>query len=444
MTKKIYSVETQFLSVQVPLSIALNAEGEVQGLMQDCRPGDMRADGLRPLILYSLTLPAYGQSLLHVADIDKPIAISKFLSECWSVDTPVKGLPQVLEISKKLAELDDGLVSWVRANRVLLSVCSSNTKALVSFARAAKHQVRQVWNWSDKNYSRKSLPLEAVNQGLWEYALFSGAISHLHFNSMEALTFEAFSQTRSARFDSLPPTKALDWRPSGLTVSTQSTPPKEVQMAPDVDDLSESDYPPPGTKELLACWPVSLSMVAKRLDIDRKSLEWYLSDKAHMDTKSKSRLYWYLGMERVDGYYELGGEHLLVARGKTQSKKLYDILSRGGDLDDSFEVICPDLELGDFRFLVFQRAYRSSNVMMFKRGGPECKLLDDRDALIGFTGERVVPRSVWTALQDLVIHVSEITNRCELWLRFNLELTAWQLSEARKDAGRSLYQCGRI
>lgn len=149
-------------------------------------------------------------------------------------------------------------------------------------------------------------------------------------------------------------------------------------------------------KDMVACWPNSMAEVARTIGTTARDLKWALDGKTRLDQSALSKLLLMLSIEYGEsGYYEAVGPCVLIARNIGAAARIYVELSRGGNLEASYEAV-PESGEADpsWRYLVFHRDFGGASIIMFERGSQAGTRLNKK-AFINFEGVRQVPNNLY-------------------------------------------------
>jgi hypothetical protein len=171
---------------------------------------------------------------------------------------------------------------------------------------------------------------------------------------------------------------------------------------------------------LLGCWARPLSTVAKLVGVTKRDIEAYLHNRRGLPISEADSLLGLLRIRMIDDLliddgtaaYEPTGPYLFVAHRKKDALQTYDAVSHGGDLRLSYEVV-PDRGAADitYRYLLFEAWGSIGSIMMFPRGEPSSKLLDDEEALINYQGVLRARHEFYVSIQETCA-VTIMDERC--------------------------------
>jgi hypothetical protein len=388
---KIYDAETQFLTIAYAKDVGLDRQHRVVAF--DANEYSRKEAGLTALLVYSVVAPAYSFYSRLLVDASSPVSISSFLAKAWSKEAGL-GMPYSLEVKQQVLTADRGYTAWIRSHGVEL-VPPSSIKSIISFERSSLDvQIATWWGRGDNQALRK---LDRANAAIQEYDIFSPRFSSR--KSMETHTFEAW-HARDMRFFVGKPL-VTDWDAAVLVEKVRPRPSAELIVHADDDPAIFVE----GIKEISAMWPGGRRAFFGGLTFSRKEFDFWVAGRANLDQSDFAQIRELANIDYRDEYdeWELGGGYLLMATTPSSVISAYDTLSHGGDLRFSFEVLGPLGELPALRFLVFASCCGMANIILFERGGPAEKALNERK-LINLQDAVHAPLDVWETVTTIIEH----------------------------------------
>lgn len=388
--------ETQYLTIVGAKGAGMNAQGEVQFTEEDRGPADMDQIGLQPLHVYSIVIPAYGLYLSQVLP-QRQATVTQFLAHAWANDEQI-GCPMYLEMRDTLLEADRGFADWVRSVGVTPRAVGRNRKSLIATEIHTAKLTAFSCTFGVRFGPRCGpLPLPTANLGLKSQGQFRRQYPGLL--SMDTICYEAFMD-RGQRFVAKPPLAAPDWDSMSLPLASSG---RIAAALPPLDFDDAYAWPPPGLRELLEQWPGSRRTLLGECDLPALVVDEWLRERAQVPGPGKQALYDKLGItpsEYGDGY-QLSGGYVVVAKSSKSACSLYHVLSDGGDLRFSYELLGPDGERSSMRVLVFANWGAPANVMLFHRDGKAEQALE-RKRLINLGHPLRAPAPVWADVEKIV------------------------------------------
>lgn len=371
--------------------------------------------GLRPLILYGLTVPGTPIRWLGYTHADRPRAFADFVHQAWASAAGLRGYPDDVMINRHVATAAPGFVASLTKLGVHVVTAGPAEKSHAASLRGAQQAAfRTCFR------ARNRAPIANVEALNAESAAWHATLLELGWRRGMAARATA---ERCEAWMKLPPrgtlglsTRKLDWTPGPWLSAWEATLPpgralylEEVNdmifvrtgeaVAPD-DTLDSGSADRWAAKLLVSTWPNDATRIAKAVGLTAKELRWYLDGSASIPPEAEVRLRTLLGLEYApyQGTDVPEGPCVLVAQSMHTTVEVYEALSHGGDLEYSFEPL-PERGSPDpsWRYLLFQRYGSLPNVLMLTRGSRITERLGER--FINFEGDRKVPARVY---RDLV------------------------------------------
>ena len=379
--------------------------------------------GLKPLILYGLTVPGTQLQWLSFSRLDNPRSLLGFLIEAWSKGAGLKGCPDILKINKSIADSCPDLKLNLKKLGVEVVIAEKGDKKLSGSLRAAQDDVMR-FGWLARNNAKDFYNLEALN-----------AYAHKGHNHHVEQKMWAWGSHKSVRetaekWIALPVKEVechlnlsqMDWKP-GQWLSSW-----EVNAVPagrrtfrtddgvtwliaggeDVDDFDGDDSSEfamnameeacaEKTKLMMDCWPNKPAEIASDLGITVKQLQRFVSKIAKLPDEKIDALKEMLGLEESERFYDFDavGPCVLFGEKPTKITEAYDLLTHGGDLAYSVEVI-PEKGNADpsWRYVIFKACGELPNIIMFARGSNSAEKIGDK-MLMNFDGLKSIPATIY-------------------------------------------------
>lgn len=367
---KLYDPGLQYLIITQLKNAGLGDEGEV--VFFDDAGSSSRVLGLRPILLYALVRPIEKQYFKRLVNSSAPESISSFLQRAWS-DKGGVPVPDRLESKTSLLEADKGFLSWVE-NRGVTMAPAASLKTLVGFERAAQEVNNVIWILGGYRDPSVALPLAEANLTLEQTQKSRNVITRDSFVSYDNIVVSRAAPWRHLDPDGID-TLSDDWDSTRLKV--QAPQPRVDALRCKRDEAL--NFYVSGAKNVITLWPGGRGAFSKQAGVTRLELDNWLSERSHFPTDAIYRAEELLNVELSFDYddYVYEGALILVANGRKATRAAYEELSHGGDLRCAAEIIGPPDVPCTHRFLYLEAWGSQSNIILFKRDGPEATLLDD-------------------------------------------------------------------
>lgn len=413
MGTKIYDAETQFLTIAYAKSIGLDRQQRVVAF----NPNENSREevDLSALLVYSVVAPAYSFYSRMLVDARNPVSISSFLAMAWSKEAGL-GMPYFLEVKSQLLTADRGYATWIQSHGVEIRPPLS-IKSITSFENASLDVEFATW-WGREVNRHAPRSLVQANAALREYDIIS-----THYGSrksMEQHTFEIWDARDKRFFDGKP--LETDWDASALV--------ENVRWRPSAELIVRSDEYPEiyvgSIKEISAMWPGGRRAFFSDLDLSQKEFDSWAAGRANIEQSEFAQISALANIEylRDCDEWELGGGYLLMATTPRTVISAYNTLSHGGDLRFSFEVLGPLGELPALRFLVFESWGGVANIILFERGGPAEKVLNERN-LFKLQDAVHAPPDIWETVTKIIDQRESFKEPGKIGAAFAVMHDAW-------------------
>lgn len=412
MAAKIYDAEMQYLTIAYAKDVGLDKLNRVVRFDHITLTHDDA--GLAPLLVYSVVAPAFKFHIRKLVDPRKPTSISEFLRFAWSDDFDL-GAPLSLEVKKDLLKADSGYCDWLKGAGVQVLETSS-IRSIAGFERWSL----DVWHpvhWCAGSHD-KPVDLDVANESLPAYDVFS--INHVSRLSMERLNFFAWRK-RDKRFMA----KAAitdDWDTGYVVEKKRAMPNPELALS--VMDLLLRHVV--GLKELVAMWPGGKGAFFRGLNAKAKDFDFWVAGRSNIsedDFEEINRRAIINYSDQIDDWV-LDGCYLLEARTRKQAIEIYELLSHGGDVHTSYEIVGPDGELSSHRFLYLATNTGGVHIILFERGKPVENSLIEKHFFC-FSGAVRAPMHVWESVKFIVDRRADFVNPAILGSVFYVEHREW-------------------
>ena len=388
------------------------------------RLADAARFGLKPLILYGLTVPGTQIQWFSFSHLDNPRPLLGFLIEAWSKGAGLRGCPDILKINRSIADSCPDLNLNLKKLGVEVVIAEKGDKKLSGSLRAAQDEVMR-FGWLARNNAKDFYNLAAMN-----------AYAHEEHNQHVEDKRWSWASNKSVResaekWKALPVKKVechldisqMDWEPgqwlsmwevnavpvgrrtfrkdSGITWLIAGG--EDVDQDVEDNDFSEFELDEMDqacaerTKLMLDCWPNKLVDIANALGITARQLQRFISKVAKLPGEKIDALMEILGLEESDEYYDYDavGPCVLLGEKLTKITEAYDLLTHGGDLAYSLEVI-PEKGHADpsWRYVIFKACGELPNIIMFARGSKSAEKIGSK-MLMNFDGLKSIPAPVY-------------------------------------------------
>lgn len=380
--------------------------------------------GLKPLIMYGITVPGTQIKWYTFSPVDCPRSFLSVLQDAWNDVSGLRGYPDILKINRHVAGACPGLSNTLQQHNVSVIVADTKDKLLSSSLRVAQQGGLELGWYIDKEEHAfagvDDLNAHAMN--CHNRDVKNRKLHYIGDKVIEKRGDQWLGLDHRSIDLSLP--ESLDWTPGNWLSTWEINVPHCTQRyfledeggvwlitgedseahssiedgSDDLDDGYEMDYELDNyvaekAKLLVDCWPNGPAGIARAVGITVKELQWFLTNRTDLPNAEKGRLFDLLGLicDIGDTGYEADGPYVLVAESPKKISAGYDEISRGGDIEFSFEVL-PEKGSADpsWRYLLFNAYGGLFNIIMIPRGSKVSERVDD-DLFINFQGEKKVP-----------------------------------------------------
>lgn len=358
---------------------------------------DARAYGLRPVVLYVVSVPDTPIMWRGFGSPDALQSLRGQLIEAWRSCPQLRGYPDVLRISHHLAASSQRLQTALASHGIKVEVAPSDDRKFSAALRSAQNSTRELWWSSEQPVTLRTLAqlqeraaramTMTEDLQLWR----SGGASRVEMTRVHlALSVRPFTAIESEP-------EGMDWSPGPWMSAWEKTLPPERERSVCTDDEGTVwllfkepredgneaddalfDMLPGCLKAILPCWPNGAAGLARAAGLTLKELQWFIADRQAIDQLARYRLMTLAGIE-VNEYreQELVGGCILIAGSLRATLHLYDELTHGGDVDYAIEIL-PASGPADpsWRYVLIQACGCLMNVLMVPRGGDVSANLD--------------------------------------------------------------------
>lgn len=399
MNTRIHDAELQLLTIAVAKDVGLDQNSLVAGF--DSLFASRTERGLHPILIYSVVAPGFSRYVRMLVDARRPIPISQFLSYAWSAEAAF-GLPMSVQAKASLLEHDRGFVKWIGSLGIAVETAAS-INCINAFERASQKLQGPIY-WSSRRSRAKPVAIDAANAALLDHDAFSAFVGGAR-KSMDQYNYKSWNK-REKRYC----TKASisnDWSPAAIVEHPKATLDPELAIR-----RHERRTLVPGINDILSMWPNGRAAILKDLGIPSQEFDPWVHGQCHLRPEHFSSIDALLDLEYMDARYveeevwRMGGGYLLLASLRARTVSAYDVLSHGGDLEFAFEIVGPSGERPASRVLIFAPVREDATIMLFRRGTPAEKLLDEEGPL-DLQEPICAPPKIWKEVRYIVEHQLE-------------------------------------
>ena len=380
---------------------------------------DALSYGLKPLILYGVTVAGTPINWLTFSPADKPRSFCSVLQEAWRTAPGLRGYPDILMVNRHVTDASPGLAAKLAQIGTQVVIADGNDKHFSSALRSAQGNARELSLYEN----RREVPITTL-------ALLCKAAHSSHHSDQEFKHWASASKKsvveRSALWVALP-VKTVDtdlpdepaWAHGPwLTAWEASLPPSTARYFydstmdgtkwllsgkgtnPDTEEFwdSEGEYDnaPEITKIMVSSWPNKPGEIAERAGITARQLQWFLAGRVQLSELERASLLPLLSIG-INAYneYEATGPCVLIAHAPRAIESAYEHLSHGGDIAESIEVL-PAKGPADpsWRYLVFRACGGEPNIIMIPRGTAVAETINSK-LFMNFHGQREVALAIY-------------------------------------------------
>lgn len=327
---------------------------------------DAKKYDLSPLLLYGLTVPGLPIRWMTYTPLGQPRALLEILLEAWRNARGLRGLPDILRISRHIAQASPKLGQDLAQMGVRVEVASSKEKSLPASLRSAQDASKWLSRWLPRGNDKQVLTLNDAVHTLCQIA------QHEHGSFLNDPLQNRYGREKDEikEWLELPvqgpiPTCSteLDWEIGPWLSSWQSSLPPDVpryfylggmfgehwlrtgeksafdlteEDEEDDEDIWEDNFYDNASEiasNLVECWPNSPVEIAKSIGISLRELQWFTKGKASLEQQHRAKLESLLGIKYNEdiGEFEGVGPYVLVARKAKALEKVCDSISHGGN-----------------------------------------------------------------------------------------------------------------
>lgn len=310
---------------------------------------------LSPIILYGLTVPKLSISWLTYSLYSEPKDLIEVLKEGWANANGLRGLPDILKVSKKLPEACPTLRNSLFRLGVVLATAEKTDKSFPASLRTAqessRHFIGSLNQKEQEGYYGDIEKLCSYAQADHEFRM------RLHQMDLSGQKLQLYLEWSALPVRNCPErnTKNCEWeRGSWLFSWGNSLPPErhgsrafcryeeETRVwlyNKDVGHIKKRvDYD--SVKSLLKCLPFKPVYIASQIGITLKKLNWYLSGKDVLSNEEENNLIELINLEYDEDYLEFrpSGPYVLYLNDLKAMDTVFNAITFGGD-SRPFEII---------------------------------------------------------------------------------------------------------
>jgi hypothetical protein len=379
------------------------------------RVQDAERHGLSPVILYGITVAGLPIRWLTFSTVGRRRTFREVLLTAWRRADGLRGLPDILRVNRHVAQADPLLAADLARIGVRLEVADARDKIVPASLRSAQ----DASGWLLKKHDPADLSLAASIEALcldahhdhdWRAARGPLRLSNRKLEEKIASWLELPMRQPPAV-----PLEDVDWE-AGPWLSSWETslPPDQPRYfhhdgmsgrtwlrvgedpSGDIDDNDEiSAYQPHDStaeiaKNLVACWPNPPKEVAAAAGITLRQLQWFISQRAGLETSVRNDLGCLLGIEYHErmGGYTPAGPYVLIARKAQAIEAIYQEISCGGDACPCELVPAQGLADPSWRYVLINAYGTPPTLVMAPRGEAITERLPD--LMMNYQGIRLV------------------------------------------------------
>ena len=383
------------------------------------RTSDASQYGLSPILLYGLTVPDLPIRWTTFSSDDTPWPLRQVLFSAWSQGEGLRGQPDVLMVSRHLAQSDPGLETDLAKVGVALDIAGPREKSLPASLRTTQEKCR----WLRSRSMPRSMPADQVIAAFSADALadhlervkdrrreLSDRELEDHMEAWLALpkrnpdpSFVTDDSWKAGPWltsweTSLPPDRERYFSYSGIERRTWLHTGREPRDESDEgEDIAYEGYDnaPEIARKLIACFPNPAKEIAQSIGTTLKALQWFLYEKSSLDRSKRYSLLDMLGVEFDEhfGCYTARGPCVLVANKASALEDIYTDMTGGGDAWPCELIPSKGQADPSWRYVLINPHSRPPSILMIARGDQ----IADRmgDLLLNFDGIRRVDPTLY-------------------------------------------------
>ncbi|WP_234908144.1 hypothetical protein [Rhizobium rhizogenes] len=330
----------------------------IVGVRDPIRLEDAERHGLRPIILYGLTVAGLPIRWLTFSAVGQRRTFREVLLTAWRSAEGLRGRPDILRVNRYLAQADPALAADIAKIGVRLEVADAKDKTVPASLRSAQ----DASGWLLKKHDPVDLSLissvgalcrDAHDDHDWRAGRSPLRLSNRKLEEKIERWMELpMRQPPSAPLEdvdwetgpwlsswetSLPPDQPRYFHHDGMSgriwLLLGKDPSGDTEDDDEIPTYEEHDNTAEIAKNLVASWPNSPKDIAAAIGITLRQLQWFISQRSTLDGSARHDLTQLLGIEydeRIGGYTP-AGPYVLVAQKAQALEAVYDEISDGGN-----------------------------------------------------------------------------------------------------------------
>ncbi|WP_200835065.1 hypothetical protein [Phyllobacterium salinisoli] len=367
------------------------------------RTSDAKQYDLKPILLYGLTVAGLPIRWTTFSSDENPQPLRQILFSAWLQGEGLRGQPDVLMVSRHLAQSDPALEADLAKIGVGLEIAGPREKSLPASLRSAQEKSR----WLSSRSISQSMPAdEAITtfsaDALVDHVWRARDRRRDHGDRELEDRMKAWLALPSRDPDpsiitdhgwkagpwltsweiSLPPQRERYFSHSEIErrtwLLTRQEPSEEINE--DEDDTNDGyDNAPEIAGNLVACWPNPAKEIAQSIGTTLKALQWYLDEKSSLDPSKRYSLLSLLGVEFDEylGCYAARGPCVLVGNKANALEDIYTDMTGGGDAWPCELIPSKGQADPSSRYLLINPHSRPPSILMVARGDQIADRLGD-------------------------------------------------------------------
>ena len=360
--------------------------------------------GLKPLVAVSLSVDGVSLHGIQFVAADKAVDIAPALATLWRSCPPLLGVPDVIKVSQRLADVAEALPAIFANPSPEIRVVSGIDRRHTANIKAAQSP-----NFSD---GERKPPRSLV----WLNETLLAPYVHLHQKAKRILyntlgkrpkvPFKQGNQSLLIELASIYPGAPVDiiYTSATRTEDAFTGLPFYKLESPKITGFQSELVYDDWIRGMLESLPMTPGALANIIGCERREMELYLDRKAPINTNAFWRLSELLGLSFEEAfpdeppYPQWFGPLLLTPKSRPGFINAYLAVTRGGDQDRAFEMI-PNGPDSQYRYVVVE-AYFELCIFRLQREWPACRAIDEGE-LINFDGAWVVELDIFQEIESL-------------------------------------------
>ncbi|EHL24821.1 hypothetical protein KYG_00867 [Acidovorax sp. NO-1] len=392
MATKIYDAELQYLLIEQARNVGLDPKYRLA--LYESSAGSMQSQQLRPVLVYSIVVPAFRCQTRLLVDAAAPISVSHFLAQAWGLKR-VLGMPLRLEMKPGLLASDRGFVQWAKSIGVQCEP-PTQAKALAAYSTST---LDVAYAALAGRGTGESLPQSLLDANAALVAFDTKTIENMAAGirpGMKQADLTMFKHWlhRGQGYLHEQPSVHADWDADAVVV--RSAPAKRRAFVKPVWLDSEA----PAVKAIMSMWPSGANAFCEEVGVTQSELQSWLSVQGPIGEDEYESIceMLYLGDDDdTRPTLRPEGGCLLVADTEENVACVYNTMTDQGNVAFCFEAVSPTTNFDGYRVLLFLPDLGELTIILFKKGGIAESALS-RNVLNNFQGPIAVPSDLALAL----------------------------------------------